>query len=418
MIRTKKESFNTLREFEEDDRQRLKKELKQRKQFLISIIESKYGKLTADLQEMYQNSNKQKETEIINQSLIKLRDKQASLGEIVKTSNVEEFVKSFNILNEEIKKLLQNIPDEKQVSFQPGISDIHFGSFGYKSKTTEIKNISSLTSLETVRIIQTNHNEVDMICPNSNDTTWIGGQNDARVQLIQNSSGQSIKEIETNVSNGCVRSDILYLCCLNEKSVLAISLDGTVTTIKEMQPLYPVCIYVTSTDDIRIGAISELDNYDLESKNRRVVITMNDKGEVRKELSQDVNGIKLFVKPYRCIVNELNNELVVLDKTSGGNGRVVCISPNDEIKFRYFGRSSDELAYEFNPLGIDIATNYIIVLDFSNHALDIVNDEGYMIKWVSIEMNEICSLAFDSAGQLWLGNHDKTRAEIFITRLK
>ncbi|CAC5414472.1 unnamed protein product [Mytilus coruscus] len=185
-----------------------------------------------------------------------------------------------------------------------------------------------------------------------------------------------------------------------------------------MQPLFPLCIYVTSTNDILVGAIGELENYDMNSNNKRIVITMNDKGEVKKELSLDVNDVKLFVKPYRCILNKQTNDLVVLDRTSGANGRIVCISPNDDVKVRYFERSSDELTYEFNPKGIEIASNNIILLDFSNHALDIVNEEGVLIKSISIDINEISSLAFDSFGQLWIGNHDKNNAEIFITRLK
>ncbi|XP_063420289.1 uncharacterized protein LOC134705498 [Mytilus trossulus] len=418
-IEIKTKSYATLCEIEDCEGQRIKKELSDRKQCLTSIIESKYGKLKTDLCNIYQNSNKQLQSVNDNQLAKELREKQSLLEDVMKIHDIEELVKKFNILKKEVGSLSQQIPDLKRMYFQPGHLDIHFGALNINSKCIQIRDISSLHHIEIVRKIKTDLEDVDMICLNSNDTTWIGGQNDARVQLIRNSSGRLINQIKTNFSNGCVISDKLYMCSLNEKSISIVSLDGAVFQMKDMQPLYPLCIYVTCNKDIVIGATDELDNYELNKTSRRVVMTINEKGEVKKELTVDAKGDQLFVKPYRCMVNEQTNDLVVLDRTSGGSGRIVGISVDDDVKFRYYGRSSDELTCEFNPTGLVFAYNNIIVCDYSNHALDIIDSEGKMLKCINIEINGVSSLCVDSLGQLWIGNRSKkTKAELFITTLK
>ncbi|XP_071145258.1 uncharacterized protein [Mytilus edulis] len=415
-IKDRTKSYSTHRDNEVDERQKLKNELEERKRKLISIIESKYGKLTNELHDFFQNSNKESQTVNDNQSVAALRVKQTALEVVMTTGDVEQLVKRFGELKTEVRDLLQKIPDVNEMSFHAGDMDIEFGSLNIKS--TLIRDISSVQKIEIVRKIQTNLRDVDMICPNSNDTTWIGGQNDALVQLIRNSSGRPINKIANNFSNGYVRSDKLYLCSLNEKSISVVSFDGTVSQIKDMQPLYPVCIYVTLTNDIIVGAIGELENYDLNSQNRRVVITMNDKGKVKKELTVDVGGVKLFSKPYRCMVNEQSSDLVVIDKTSAGSAKVVCISPNDDVKFRYGGRAPAELKCKYNPSGVAFTNDYIIVCDYSNKALDFIDWGGQMLKYISVDINDVSSVCFDSFGQLWIGNHDENHAEIFITRLK
>ncbi|XP_062606104.1 uncharacterized protein LOC134267914 [Saccostrea cucullata] len=144
-----------------------------------------------------------------------------------------------------------------------------------------------------------------------------------------------------------------------------------------------------------------------EKEKRGAVVCLNMSGDNVGEYFQNKKGDNLFVNPIYIAENKMSDcDICVSDNYS----EVRCIKKNKEKRFVYKGVGKEDL----NLRGIDCDRyGNIIVSDFRNNNLHIVNKRGICIRRVGED--SLCKptgLCIDLQGNIWVAEYEGGKIKV------
>lgn len=227
--------------------------------------------------------------------------------------------------------------------------------------------------------------------------------------IMSDSNGQMINNVRVGVHiDDLVSRDdhSIILSCFRDRSIKVIEDNGNVRQLVPTQ-YYPRGLTVTRDGSL---LVCMMDQYSTSvSKNsRRMVVKLDGQGEQVQVYEYTDGSKRLFTRPYRVVEN-VNGDICVTDKTSMGSGRVVVLDSTGTLKFIYDARSLTRQERPFSPSGI-VCDNYgrLLIADTNNHCVHIVDKYGQFASFLLRKEDGITcptSLVLDK-GQLWLGNEN------------
>ncbi|XP_076095307.1 uncharacterized protein LOC143065498 [Mytilus galloprovincialis] len=200
---------------------------------------------------------------------------------------------------------------------------------------------------------------------------------------------------------------------------------GEIKPFLYLSPLYPLSIHVTQHNEIIVGVKDGSKPFNITEKSCRKVIIFEMDGKPKQSYEYDKHKLRLFTIPYRITTN-VNNDILVIDKTSSKNGRMVVLNREGQVKWTYQGHSQvnsgDNL---FHPSDILITSvGHVIVSDFNNSALHVLSAEGDVLACKVMGDQGIIypvSLDIDTKGQLWVGCYSgythRTDAKLHVVKM-
>lgn len=136
----------------------------------------------------------------------------------------------------------------------------------------------------------------------------------------------------------------------------------------------------------------------------RKIIRYHEK-EITQEIHKDENGALIFEKGnhLHCLrFMENNNRDICISDDSAGVMIVVNLA--SKVRFRYDGKPAKK-NYQFRPRNIVTdSLNQIIIADYSNSCLHIIDQDGKFLKCVDdCGLDNVHALSVDDEGRLWAG---------------
>ena len=133
---------------------------------------------------------------------------------------------------------------------------------------------------------------------------------------------------------------------------------------------------MTNNNNIILGVKEKGATFKLTDKSCKKVIVF---GENKKEIqSYQYNKHKqrLFTVPHR--VTGVNSDIVVIDRTSKYEGRVVVLGKEGSVKWTYQGHlpiNTEDTPFDTTDI-VTTSLGNVIVADCKNHTLHVISGEG------------------------------------------
>jgi hypothetical protein len=274
-----------------------------------------------------------------------------------------------------------------------------------KSYTTDLSSVTNLLSLDT-------------------NTTWISSyRSNVLRQVVIDDNIKAIKEIPVNIYDMArTQSNDILLTMGDSSGVTLLTQSGEIKPFITVAPLITTGIHVTNNNDIILGAI-EKDTYKLTDKICRKIIVFGENKKEKQSYQYNKRKRRLFTVP--CRITDINSDIVVIDRTSDEDGRVVVLGKEGDVMWIYQGHPEINTEDKpFNPYDIvTISVGNVIVADCKNHTLHVISGEGELLTYKAMSDQGVigpCSLDIDTLGQLWVGcatYKGKYDAKIYIVRL-
>lgn len=429
-MKNRKDSYDIYEQSKHHKKLTLEKELKDTRETILEFTEQHYEMLQQNFNQFYRESDGQVCIIYEGGYFENLHEKEIRLNDILVTEDFTQMIQKFDKLDEDVMNTLSVIPKLKNVEFKPGnvIDELAVHGFGCLLFNDNIKSLFESETLTIIKEKETDFKKIDFIRPLRTDTMWLADQKTEVLQLVDYNhlTSNPINQISMIVSDGCVLNEHLFVTDKGcNKAIRIISMDGTIKTFKEFENAIPTCIYVCPTGEVFVGTMESSDYFS--EKDCRIQ-KLSKAGDVKQELEFDNRGIKLFKDPYRCCVNEMNKNILVIDLTSDKAGRLICMTEKGDVKFRYFGNMSLSLPEPFSPSSMACTNDTILVNDYnSNNGLHVLNIDGKFIHFLSYSYFEIdnpVSIAVDQHGQLLLGsvsyesNESTVKSKIYLTKIQ
>ncbi|VDH97323.1 Hypothetical predicted protein [Mytilus galloprovincialis] len=230
------------------------------------------------------------------------------------------------------------------------------------------------------------------------------------LHIIENkitSNDLSLKVLDMSVTP----SKEILLNSITDDAIQLINEEGTKAFLSiRPHPEFILSVHMTKNNEIILG-VKEKSTFnslseDGNERKTKLMIFGTDKKH-KQSLEYDMYGQRLFTSPHK-ITSNVNNEILVIDRVSGFNGRVISLNREGQVRWINQGHPEVNSDYKlFDPT--DIVTTklgQIIVTDRSNHALHVLCEEGDLITCKSVkEQGILCplSLDIDTSGHLWIG---------------
>ncbi|VDI32326.1 tripartite motif-containing protein 71 [Mytilus galloprovincialis] len=400
------------------------------------LIKDEVSKYAKDLREQQESekqritksiTEKEKHTEEVKKTLLK---KQSNIKEVLESNQAAQVFSAFQEFSE------KEIPDSSIKTFPEETKDFipTKGSlmtiknvFGSLQKTKLPKGLPQV-QLDVIKSYTTDFNVVERILIQDDKTAWISNTHMPTLRKIQiDDTITTVQNIPVKIYDMSVteNNDILLSLYDSTDVSLLTKKTGEITHFLSVSPLVSVGIHVTKHNDIILGVVEKGATYNLTDKSCRKVIIFGMNGKQKQSYEYDKHKQRLFTFPIR-IESNLNNDILVIDRTSNTGGRVVVLDREGEVEWTYQGHPQVSVGDDaFNP--IDIVTTsvgLVIVTDFVNHALHVLSGEGDLLTYkVMKDQGITCpmSLDIDYKGQLWVGCHswdfERTDAKLHVVKI-
>ncbi|XP_052079025.1 uncharacterized protein LOC127717378 [Mytilus californianus] len=337
-----------------------------------------------------------------------LNDKELEFKRAKESNRADKIIKaikeiSSNLPNIDFHQLPQEVSDFIPVDII--VSEL-FGSLQSKSITKEQSNID----LQVIKSYTTKLNYVHRLLTLNNKVAWISNFEMTTLSKINiDDKIRTVKNISVQVYDMSLTASkdmLLSLSGSTDVSLLTTK-TGEIKPFLSVSPLIPLGIHVTKHNEIILGVMEEGGTYNLTDKSCRKVILFGMDGIQKQSYEYDKHKQRLFTVPIR-ITSNVSNDILVINRTSDYDGRVVVLDRERHVKWTYQGHpqvnSGNKL---FNPQDIvTTSVGHVIVNDFIRQAFHVLSGEGNVLTCKVMEDMEIIypwSLDIDTEGQLWVG---------------
>ncbi|XP_069129991.1 tripartite motif-containing protein 2-like [Argopecten irradians] len=197
----------------------------------------------------------------------------------------------------------------------------------------------------------------------------------------------------------------VVMSCFQDRSIRAIENNGNVRELVSTE-LYPRGLAVSSDGSLLVCLMDQYST-SVTKASKRLVARLDSQGQQVQAYEYTDGNKRLFTRPYRVVEN-INGDVCVTDKTSMGSGRVVVLDCLGNLRFIYDGCSASAWERPFSPCGI-VCDSYgrLLIADTNNHCIHIVDKHGQFVSFLLRKEDGITcptTLTLDGQGQLWVGN--------------
>jgi hypothetical protein len=385
----------------------------------------KYAQGLRDNIEKNNRKNKQlisKKAKEIDKTKITLEDQQEKIQTAKKSAKVEIIFAaakehggsvsglSFTKLRPEIQEFVSG---ELNISKSFGIlSSVKLSNKSHdtelkvqKSYTTDLSDVSSLVSLD------------------KTTTAWIysyGGKIIRKVVI--DDKIQTIKEIPVQIYDMTLtKSNDILISISNSSDVKLITQSGQIKPFLSVSPLITTGIHVTHNNDIILGVMEEYTFKQTDNSSRKIIVFGKKKKE-KQSYQYSKHKQRLFTVPDR--ITDVNSDIVVIDRTSKEDGRVVVLGKEGGVKWIYQGHpqiNTEDKPFDPGDI-VTTSVGNVIVTDCNNHTLHVISGEGELLTYKVMSDQGVIyplSLDIDTWGQLWVGCNTykgKSDAKVHIVK--
>jgi hypothetical protein len=280
-------------------------------------------------------------------------------------------------------------------------------SFGILS-SVKLSNKSHDTELKVLKSYTTDLSGVTRLVLLDKSTAWISSYTDNIIRkVVIDDKIQTIKEIAVEIYDiTLTKSNDILISTYNSSDVKLITQSGQVKPFLSVSPLITTGIHVTNNNDIILGVIDDGDTYKLTDTSCRKIIVFGENKKEKQSYQYNKRKQRLFTIPFR--IKDVNSDIVVIDRASDDDGRVVVLGKEGDVKWFYQGHPQINTEDKsFDPCDIvTTSVGNIIVADYNNHTLHVISGEGELLTYkVMLDQGVIFpwSLHIDTLGQLWVG---------------
>ncbi|CAC5377196.1 unnamed protein product [Mytilus coruscus] len=191
----------------------------------------------------------------------------------------------------------------------------------------------------------------------------------------------------------------------DDNTIQILSPAGGVKTVLDTSPMMLLAIHVNKDNEVIVGLRELGPPFPVLDFSVRQIIIFDSDYQRKVTLEFDKKGDKLFSYAF-CIRTDSKNVIYVVDVLDNkDSGRIVAVDRNGRIRFTYDGQKDLET---FKPQGITVTpSDNIVVADYSNDALHVINSKGDLLGlqfiFKDLGITEPFSLCFDSGGYLLIG---------------
>ncbi|CAC5382976.1 unnamed protein product [Mytilus coruscus] len=406
--------------------------INQQERLIIDEV-SKYAKALRDQLE----SEKQR----IEKSI---KEKERHMEEMKETllnnkSNIQEILESnqaaqvFSVHSEFIEKEISDLsfkayPDETK-KFNPAKESLKnitslFGSL----QTTKLPKGLPQVNFDVIKSYTSDLNMVDRILILDDKTAWISNDEISTLnKIITDGTIKTVKDISIKVYDMSLtdNNDVLLSLSYSSDVSLLKTKTGEIKPFLSMSPLITLGIHVTKHNDIIMSNKEDGHTYNFTDKSCRKVVIFGMDRKQKQSYEYDKHKQRLFTIPAR-ITSNVNNDILVIDRKSDEDGRVVVLDREGQVKWIYEGNPEVSLGNNlFNPFDIvTTSVGHVIVSDVINHDLHVLSGEGEVLTCKVMKDQGIVfpvSLDIDTKGQLWVGcysgDDERTDAKLHIVKI-
>ncbi|CAC5385908.1 unnamed protein product [Mytilus coruscus] len=360
-------------------------------------------------------TEKEKHTKEVKETLL---NNQTNIQDILESNQAEQVFNAYS----EIRK--KEIPDASFKTFSEETKDFIptkeslkniTNLFGSLQKTKLPKGLPQV-NLDVIKSYTTDLYMVHRVLIMDNKTAWISNYNTSTLRKTNiNDTIKTVKDLSIKVCDMSLTDNNDVLLSLFDSSGVSLltTKTGEIKTFLSVSPLVPCGIHVTKHNEIILGIMEEGGTSNLTDKSCRKVIIFGMDGKEKQSYEYDKHKQRLFTLPYR-IASNVNNDILVIDKTSYAKGRVVVLDREGQVKWTYQGNPKvNSKGKPFYPTDfLSTSVGHVIVPDVNNHALHVLSGEGdLLICKVMTDQSIIYpfSLNIDTKGQLWMGCHSANK---------
>ncbi|CAC5382978.1 unnamed protein product [Mytilus coruscus] len=399
---------------------------------LIKVEVSKYAnelrKQMESERQRIENSmlEKEKQCEKNKENLLK---KQSDIQEVLESEHaVNVFIAHKEFCTNEVPDApFETLLDETK-DFIPQKDNLKNISnlFGSLQKTNLPKGLSQIT-FDVIKSYTTNINTVEKVLILDDRTVWISNRVLSSLRKINiDLTIKTVKDISVEVYDMARKgNNDIFLSLFDSTNVcLLTTKKGTIKPFLSISPLVTCGIHVTKQNEIILGVKDLGCPFKLTDKSCRKIIIFGMNGKQKQSYEYDKHKQRLFTIPAR-ITSNVNNDILVIDRISDKDWRVVAIDREGQVKWVYQGNpevNSDKLFYP-----IDILTTsegQVLVNDVITNALHVLSGEGDLLTCYAMKDQGIFyqfSMDIDSKGQLWVGchsgNEQRSDAKLHVVKM-
>jgi hypothetical protein len=376
----------------------------------------KYAQGLRDNIEKNNRKNKQlmsEKAKEIDKSKITLEDQQEKIQTAKKSTKAE-------IIFAAAKEHGGSVSDLSFTKLRPEIQEFVPGelniskSFGILS-SVKLSNKSHDTELKVLKSYTTDLSDVHRLVSLDKTTAWISSYKGNIIRkVVIDDKIQTIKEIPVEIYDMTLTKSNDILIAINSSDVKLITQSGQIKPFLSVSPLITTGIHVTHNNDIILG-VMEKDTYKLTDKSCRKIIVFGENKKEKQSYQYNKHKQRLFTVPFR--ITDKNSDIVVIDRTSYDDGRVVVLGKEGGVEWIYQGHpqinTEDKPFYPSDIVTTSVGN--IIVADYNNHTLHVISGEGELLTYKDMSDQGVIlplSLDIDTLGQLWVGcNTYKSEAD-------
>ena len=298
-------------------------------------------------------------------------------------------------------------------------------SFGILT-SVNLSNISHDTELKVLKSYTTDLPDVDCLVSQDNKTWIHSNASDVLKQVVIDAKIKTIKEIPVKIYDlTLTKSNDILISIVDSSEVKLITQSGQIKPFLSLSPLLPTGIHVTNNNDIILGVVDDGDtDRCLTGKSCRKIVVLAENKKEKQSYQYNKCKQRLFTVPFR--ITNVNSDIVVIDRTSDDDGRVVVLGKQGDVKWIYQGHSEINTGDKpFHPC--DIVTTSVgnaIVADRNNHILHVISGEGGQLLTYKIMSDHgvilPLSLAIDTSARLLVGcnaSEGEADAKVHIVKL-
>ncbi|XP_071169215.1 uncharacterized protein [Mytilus edulis] len=220
------------------------------------------------------------------------------------------------------------------------------------------------------------------------------------------SSIKILQTLKRNVFDIAINKDgEILMKEFDVSTIQIISHVGEVKTVLDTTPMILLAIHVNKDNEVIVSLREQGPPFPVQDFSVRQVIIFNSDYQRKFTLEFDKKGNKLFSYALHIRTDSKNVVYVVDCFDRQKNGRIVAVDRNGCIKFIYDGQNR---LGTFKPYAITVTqSDNIVVADYSNDALHVINSNGHLLglQFICIDLGitEPYSLCFDTEGYLLFG---------------